>query len=64
MTTDAGNRALELTVERMAYGADAVAHTQDGKAVFVTGATPGDRILAEVASDGASFSRARVAEVL
>lgn len=64
MTTDAGNRTLELTVERMAYGADAVAHTQDGKAVFVTGATPGDRILAEVTSDGASFSRARVAEVL
>ena len=53
MTTDAGNRTLELTVERMAYGADAVAHTQDGKAVFVTGATPGDELLASPRRRGA-----------
>lgn len=55
---------LTLTIERMAYGADAVAHAQDGKVVFVAGGVPGDVVDAELVSDGDSFARARVAEVV
>lgn len=55
---------IELSVERMAYGPDAVAHAQDGKVVLVSGAVPGDRVLAELVSAGSSFDRARVVEVL
>lgn len=56
--------ALELRVERMAYGADAVAHAQNGKTVFVAGGVPGDVVKAAIVQDGPSFSRARVSEVL
>ncbi len=43
---------LELTVERMSYGADAIAHTADGKTVFVSsGAVPGDTVRARLTDD-------------
>lgn len=54
---------MRLTVESMSYGSDAVAHV-DGKAVFVAGGVPGDVVEAEIVSDGRSFSKARVVEVL
>lgn len=52
-----------LKVERMAYGADAIAHDADGKTVFVAGGVAGDVVEAIVTSEGPSFSRARVTEV-
>ena len=55
---------MRLTVERMSYGPDAIAHDEGGKTVFVSGAIAGDVVEAELVSDGASFSRARVTEVL
>ena len=58
------NSPMTLTVERMAYGADAIAHASDGKTVFVAGGVPGDVVAARVVSDGSSFSRAEVVEVL
>ena len=54
---------LTLTVERMSYGPDAIAHDEEGKTVFVSGAVPGDVVEAEVTADGPSFSRARVMRV-
>ncbi len=55
---------LELKIERMAYGADAVAHMPDGKTVFVAGGVPGDTVRASIVQDGSSFSKARVSEVV
>lgn len=55
---------LTLRVERMAYGPDAVAHRDDGKAVFVSGGVPGDLVRARVDQDGKSLSHAVVTEVL
>lgn len=55
---------LTLEVERLAYGPDAVAHTGDGKAVFVSGAVPGDVVEAELTQTGRSFSKARTTKVL
>lgn len=53
-----------LSIERMAYGADAIAHAVDGKTVFVTGGVPGDVVKARITSDGARFSHAAIEEVL
>ena len=50
---------MRLTIERMGYGADGIAHTDEGKTVFVAGGVVGDVVDAELTSDGPSFSRAR-----
>lgn len=55
---------MRLTIERMAYGADAIAHTEEGKTVFVAGGVTGDVVDAHVISEGDSFSRAQVDEVI
>lgn len=54
---------MRITIESMAYGADAVGRV-DGKAVFVAGAVPGDVVEARVVSTGKSFDRAVVEQVL
>ncbi|MGI6755359.1 MAG: 23S rRNA (uracil(1939)-C(5))-methyltransferase RlmD [Atopobiaceae bacterium] len=55
---------LELSIERMAYGADAIAHTPEGKTAFVYGAVPGDIVLAEVVREEKSFLKARTVQVV
>ncbi len=55
---------ITLTIERMGYGPEAIAHTQDGKTIFVSGGVPDDVVRAKISSVGASFSRAEVVEVL
>ena len=55
---------MQLKIESMTYGADGLAHAEDGKAVFVSGAVAGDVVEAELVSDGASFSRAKAIELL
>ena len=54
----------ELTIERLAYGPDAIAHAADGKTVFVAGAVPGDTVRARVTEEGTRFDRAVTEEVL
>ncbi len=55
---------MRLEIESMAYGPDAVAHAGDGRAVFVSGAVPGDVVEAEVVREEKSFLKARVTEIL
>lgn len=55
---------LDLTIERLAHGGDAISHAPDGRTVFVSGACPGDRVLAEVTEDKPRFIRAETKEVL
>ena len=55
---------MRLTIERMSYGADAIAHDETGKTIFVSGGIAGDVVEAEVVRDEARFARARVTEVL
>lgn len=55
---------MRLTVERMSYGTGAVAHAEDGRVVFVTGACPGDVVEAAVDKDGKRAIEAHVTEVL
>lgn len=56
--------SLTVTVERMAYGADAIAHTPEGKTLFVAGGVPGDVVEATLVSEGRSFSRAEVTSII
>ncbi len=55
---------LEVNIERLAYGGDAVAHLDDGRTVFVRGACPGDRVAIEVVEDRGRFVRARLHDVI
>jgi 23S rRNA (uracil1939-C5)-methyltransferase len=55
---------LTLAIESLAFGGDSVAHADDGRTIFVTGACPGDSVAAEVFEDHGRFLRARVVEVL
>ena len=50
-----------VEIERMAYGADAIGHLPDGKAVFVEGGAPGDVAEVEIVEDKGSFARATIA---
>ena len=53
-----------LTIERMTYGPEALAHNKDGKAIFVSGAVTGDVVEARIVENGKRFSRAVVTNVL
>ncbi|HEY5540881.1 MAG TPA: 23S rRNA (uracil(1939)-C(5))-methyltransferase RlmD [Coriobacteriia bacterium] len=54
----------ELSIESLAYGGDAVAHLDDGRAAFVRGGCPGDLVDAEIVEDHGRFVRAEVRHVL
>lgn len=54
----------EITIERLTYGDAGIGHLSSGKAVFVMGACPGDKILAEIEADKGNFCEARLVEVL
>ncbi|MFM1783911.1 MAG: hypothetical protein RLZZ579_188 [Actinomycetota bacterium] len=55
---------LELEVEKIAHGGICIAR-HEGRVVFVSGAIPGEKVIAEVFEDnGKSFFRARVSEVI
>ena len=55
---------VEVTVARVAAGGDGVGRLPDGRAVFVRGAIPGDRVAVDVHDEKPRFARATVIEVL
>ncbi len=55
---------IELTIDSFAHGGAGVARTETGYVVFVTGAIPGDRVLAEIGKRKRSFAEARTVELL
>lgn len=55
---------IELTVESLAHGGAGVARMDSGYVVFVTGAIPGDRVLAEVGKRKRCYADARMVELL
>lgn len=52
-----------VTIERMAYGSDAIGHLADGRTVFVSGGAPGDIAAIEIVEDKGSFARAAIASI-
>ncbi|MCP4666070.1 MAG: class I SAM-dependent RNA methyltransferase, partial [Deltaproteobacteria bacterium] len=62
MTLRKGHR-VELTIHNMAYGGKGVARL-NGFVIFVKGAIPGDRILAQVVKKKKDHAEAGIAEVM
>jgi 23S rRNA (uracil1939-C5)-methyltransferase len=54
---------VTLTIDSLAYGGDAVARADDGRAVFVPAGCPGDTVVAEISEDRGSYLRARIVEI-
>jgi 23S rRNA (uracil1939-C5)-methyltransferase len=54
---------IELELNDLAYGGDAVGRYQ-GRAVFVTGALPGELVRARLTSERSNYARAALVEVL
>lgn len=60
-----GERVKEIVrIERMGYGAEAIAHAADGKTLFVAGGVPGDVDEVEITQSKKAFSKARVVHVI
>ncbi len=54
----------EYLVESLDLDAQGVSHTDDGKVVFIDGALPGERVIAETLRSKAAWEKARAVEVL
>jgi len=55
---------LELTLEGFAAGGKALAHAPDGRIVFVERGIPGERVIAEITREDASYIEAATVAVL
>ncbi|HSK47749.1 MAG TPA: 23S rRNA (uracil(1939)-C(5))-methyltransferase RlmD [Coriobacteriia bacterium] len=53
-----------ITIDSLAYGGDAVGRLPDGRAAFVIGGCPGDRVKIEITEDRDRFVRGRVVDVV
>lgn len=53
-----------LRIEALTYGSAAIAHAEDGKAVFVEDAAPGDLVRVTIDEDKKRFAHGTVVEVL
>jgi 23S rRNA (uracil1939-C5)-methyltransferase len=55
---------IELVPTELASGGDAIAREQSGKAVFIRGGLPGERVNVEILTERRKFSLGRVVEIL
>ncbi|MGD0379303.1 MAG: TRAM domain-containing protein [Acidimicrobiales bacterium] len=55
---------MELTTSDMASGGDAVARNAEGKAIFVRGALPGERVRVKVLDDHATYAVGSIERVI
>jgi len=58
-----GNR-VELTLEKLALGGEAIGRTPDGIVVFVKGGVPGDRAIVEVVKRKRQYIAGKIVELL
>jgi 23S rRNA (uracil1939-C5)-methyltransferase len=56
-------KILELTIDRIALGGEALASYQ-GKKIFIPWGVPGDRVKAELIEEKKDFARAKIVEIL
>lgn len=55
---------IEIDIQTLLYGGDALGRLPDGRAVFLPGALPGERVRARLLEDKPRFARAQLLEVL
>jgi 23S rRNA (uracil1939-C5)-methyltransferase len=55
---------MELTTSDMASGGDAVARNAEGKAIFVRGALPGERVRVKILDDHATYAVAAIEQLI
>jgi 23S rRNA (uracil1939-C5)-methyltransferase len=55
---------VELVLDSLAFGGEAVGRGADGRVVFFAGGAPGDRVVARVVEDKRSFVRAELVRVV
>lgn len=55
---------FEVTIERLGYSPDSIAHLPDGKTVFIPGGVPGDTVRISIEEERDRFSRGKILEVL
>jgi 23S rRNA (uracil1939-C5)-methyltransferase len=55
---------MEITIEKIVHGGDAMGRAPDGRPVFIPFAAPGERIRVEMRESRKGFFRARLLEVL
>ena len=55
---------MEIEISLMANNGKGVGTAPDGKTAFVSGAVPGDRLLAEVTAEKGRFYEARILSIL
>jgi 23S rRNA (uracil1939-C5)-methyltransferase len=55
---------IELTLDSLAFGGEAVGRDAGGRVVFVAGGAPGDRVIARVVDDKRNFVRAELVRVV
>ncbi|HEX9104541.1 MAG TPA: TRAM domain-containing protein, partial [Polyangia bacterium] len=55
---------LELVLDSLAFGGEAVGRDASGRVVFVAGGAPGDRVVARIVEDKPKFARAELARVV
>ncbi|MBQ3339445.1 MAG: 23S rRNA (uracil(1939)-C(5))-methyltransferase RlmD [Atopobiaceae bacterium] len=61
---ETGTATYEVEVERLSYGADAIARTPEGKTLFIPGGVPGDTVRVEVVEEKDRYARGRILEVI
>lgn len=55
---------FEVTIERLGYSPDSIAHLPDGKTVFIPDGVPGDTVRISIEEERDRFSRGKILEVL
>jgi len=55
---------IELDIESLAYGGDAIGRLEDGRTAFVRGGCPGDRVAIAIDDERDRFVKSHVVEVL
>jgi 23S rRNA (uracil1939-C5)-methyltransferase len=60
----ASDDTIELTIEALAFGGDAVGRDRDGRVVFVPGGAPGDRVRVRLTEHKRKYARGQLTEVV
>lgn len=57
------DKTVQVTLEKMTYGGDAMGRLPDGRAVFVPFGLPGEQVQVQVLEDKPGFARGRITQV-